>query len=108
MDTHDAQRIIEMQGRRAIVRAIDLPHYLRKDGTVLLGGREENGDTVRIDYIGDDGMFGIFVEGVLTATTSNLMSFFIPKYVLAKNTEVAVAQMLVEAGISFTLTDVRS
>lgn len=110
MDTLDAKRIIEKQGRRGIVRVIDLPAHLRVDGKVLLAGRQENGDVVRIDYIAGgemSGVFGVFVEGVLTATASNLMSFFIPKYVLAENTEVALARLLVEADISFTLTSIR-
>ena len=110
MNTLDAKRIVEMQGRRGIVRSIDLPAHLREDGRVLLSGRQENGDTARIDYIAGgemSGVFGVFVEGVLTATASNLMSFFVPKYVLAENTEAALARMLVEADIPFTLTSIR-
>lgn len=110
MDKSDMQRIIEKQGRRGIVRAIDLPAHLRVDGKVLLAGRQENGDVVRIDYISAgemSGVFGVFVEGVLTAPVSNLMSFFVPKYVLAEHTEAALAHLLVEADIPFTLTDIR-
>lgn len=110
MDTLDAKRIIEKQGRRGIVRSIDLPAHLRVDGKVLLAGRQDNGDDVRIDYISTgetSGMFGVFVEGVLTAPVTNLMSFFVPKYVLAEHTEAALAHLLVEADIPFTLTDTR-
>ncbi len=110
MDNLDARRIVEMQGRRGVVRVIDLPSHLRNDGAVLLAGRQSDGDTVRIDYMATgemSGVFGVFVEGVLTATATNLMSFLIPTYVLSEDTEVAMARLIVEAGIPFTLTSIR-
>lgn len=109
MDTLDAKRIIESQGRRGLIRSMDLPSHLRVDDKILLAGRAENGDLWAIRYIGEShhGVFGLFVEGVMHASTPDLMSFFVPRYVRAADTEAAVAKMLVAAGIDFTLTDIR-
>ncbi len=113
MDNLSAQRIVEMQGRRGLARVNDLPSNLRVDDKPLLGGRAENGDVVSIKYIatsehsGVFGVFGVFVEGVLVAQVPELMSFFVPKYVFAENTEAALATLLVQADIPFTLVKLR-
>jgi hypothetical protein len=110
MDTLEAKRIVEKQGRRGVVRAIDLVQHLRKDGQILLAGRRENGDIVTIEYIATGeygGVFGVFEQGVLHAQVPELMSFFIPKYVLTENTDWRFAEMLVDADIPFTLVNLR-
>lgn len=107
MDKLDATRIIESQGRRGVVRAIDLPPHLRVDDTLLLNGRADNGDLYAIRYFGEahGGAFGVFIEGQVHAQTVNLLSYFVPRYVFARHTEAALAKMLVAAGIEFTLVN---
>lgn len=107
MDRLDATRIIEAQGRRGLVRAIDIPGHLRQDDTVLLEGNREDGAAVTIRYLGDDrgGVFGMLVAGQLHAQLPELPGYLVPQYVSARRTEVSLAKLLVAAGISFTLTD---